>query len=171
LSLIHAEQELAKLKEDLNVVLERVKLCREMLPNSPGIGEDEALAEVVGFLEACKPRMVSQPPRGDHTSGTCTGAAQGSWLKSPVRASGLQVEIIQAGTQGVLTEELLELSLKVNDELLKTLEAERTGQPLPVDDDTPGMIDDYASWSIRSGGGTHRPRACGCCVGRERGHG
>jgi hypothetical protein len=41
------------------VVLERVRLCREMLPNSPGVKQDEALAEVVGFLEACKPRMVS----------------------------------------------------------------------------------------------------------------
>lgn len=38
----------------------KVKLCREMLKESPGIDEDEALAEVVGFLEACRDRMVSK---------------------------------------------------------------------------------------------------------------
>lgn len=54
-----SERELTKLKEDLEAVMDRVRLCREMLPNSPGIREDEALAEVIGFLEACKPRMVS----------------------------------------------------------------------------------------------------------------
>lgn len=55
---VDVERELMKLKEDLETVMDRVRLCREMLPNSPGIREDEALAEVVGFLEACKPRMV-----------------------------------------------------------------------------------------------------------------
>jgi hypothetical protein len=40
----------------------KVKLCREMLKESPGIDEDEALAEVVGFLEACRDRMVSEYP-------------------------------------------------------------------------------------------------------------
>lgn len=39
-------------------VFEKVKLCREMLLESPGIQEDEALAEVVGFLEACRDRMA-----------------------------------------------------------------------------------------------------------------
>lgn len=29
-----------------------------MLPQSSGIDKDEALSEVVGFLEACRPRMV-----------------------------------------------------------------------------------------------------------------
>jgi hypothetical protein len=31
-----------------------------MLKESPGIDEDEALAEVVGFLEACRDRMVKK---------------------------------------------------------------------------------------------------------------
>lgn len=36
--------------------------------------------------------------------------------------------------QGVLSEELLELCLKVNHELLRTLEAERTGTTISPDD-------------------------------------
>ena len=52
------EKEFLKLEVDLMTVFEKVKLCREMLLESPGIQEDEALAEVVGFLEACRDRMA-----------------------------------------------------------------------------------------------------------------
>jgi len=53
------EAALAKLKGDLDVVAEKVALCNEMVPNSPGVANgDDALAEVVGFLEACRPRML-----------------------------------------------------------------------------------------------------------------
>ena len=45
------EDELAKLREDLGTVAEKIALCREMLPHSPGIANDDALAEIVGFLE------------------------------------------------------------------------------------------------------------------------
>ena len=38
-----------KLEVDLLTVFEKVKLCREMLRESPGIQEDEALAEVDAF--------------------------------------------------------------------------------------------------------------------------
>jgi hypothetical protein len=54
----HTDTQLRKLEQDLEVVADRVRLCREMLPLSPGIGQDAALAEVVGFLEACRPRLV-----------------------------------------------------------------------------------------------------------------
>lgn len=54
------EAELNKLKTDLLEVSERTKLCREMLPISPGIKEDDTLAELIGFMEACRPRLVSQ---------------------------------------------------------------------------------------------------------------
>lgn len=91
-----------KLQEDLNVVLEKVKLCREMLPQSPGIQSDEALAEVVGFLEACRDRMI---------------------------------DLIEAGTQGLLDEDLFASCLRVNDALLRTLDAEKNGTPIAVDDD------------------------------------
>lgn len=47
----------SKLQQDLKVVLEKVRLCREMLPESPGIYQDEILAEVIGFLEACQDRL------------------------------------------------------------------------------------------------------------------
>lgn len=63
-----------------------------MLLESPGISSDEALAEVVGFLEACRDRMP---------------------------------ELIEAGTHGLLGEDLLGLCLKANDAILKTLEAEK----------------------------------------------
>ncbi|CAM9767034.1 unnamed protein product, partial [Discosporangium mesarthrocarpum] len=33
-------------------------LCRSMLPGSTGVEKDETLLELVGFLEACRPRMV-----------------------------------------------------------------------------------------------------------------
>ena len=40
------------------MVKDKIILCRQMLPESAGVGKDEALSEVVGFLEACRPRMV-----------------------------------------------------------------------------------------------------------------
>jgi len=48
----------AKLRADLEAVAEKVNLCNEMVPLSPGVEADEALAEIVGFLEACRPRML-----------------------------------------------------------------------------------------------------------------
>lgn len=84
--------ESVRLEGDLGVVMEKVRMCREMLQVSPGIDEDETLADVVGFLEACRDRMA---------------------------------EVIEAGTQGLLGEELFALCLKVNDAVLRTLEAER----------------------------------------------
>jgi hypothetical protein len=89
---VQVEDEFLKLQLDLSVVMEKVNLCREILQVSPGIQHDEALADVVGFLEACRDRM------GD---------------------------VIEAGTQGLLGEELFEVALKVNDAVLRTLDAER----------------------------------------------
>lgn len=93
--------EVEKLRSDLGVVVEQVKLCREMLLNSPGIKEDEALSDVVGFLEACRDRLV---------------------------------DIVEAGAQGILGEELFEFALKVNDAVSRTLEAERTGLKIDVEE-------------------------------------
>lgn len=76
--------------------MEKVRLCREMLLVSPGIAQDELLADVVGFLEACRDRMA---------------------------------DVIEAGTQGLLGEDLFSECLKVNDAILKTLDAEKV--PLP----------------------------------------
>ena len=89
---------LAKLADDLKALQEKIKLCCEMLPESPGVHQDETLADVVGFLEACQPRMV---------------------------------DLVEAGMQGLLGEELLMTALQLNDKLATTLEAERTGNPLP----------------------------------------
>lgn len=86
------EDEFLKLQLDLSVVMEKVNLCREILQVSPGIQHDEALADVIGFLEACRDRMV---------------------------------DVIEAGTQGLLGEDLFAVALKVNDAVLRTLEAER----------------------------------------------
>jgi hypothetical protein len=86
------EQEFQKLEVDLITVFEKVKLCREMLQVSPGIKTDEALAEVVGFLEACRDRMA---------------------------------DVIEAGTQGLLNEELLAKCFRANDAIFRTLDAEK----------------------------------------------
>ena len=37
---------MAKLADDLRSLHEKIKLCREMLPESPGVQYDETLAEV-----------------------------------------------------------------------------------------------------------------------------
>ena len=50
---------IVKVRTDLDVVAEHVSLLESMLPNSPGIKEDEAMSEVVGFLEACRPRLAN----------------------------------------------------------------------------------------------------------------
>ena len=84
--------EFSKLESDLWSVMEKVRMCREMMQVSPGIAEDETLADVIGFLEAVRDRM------GD---------------------------LIDAGAQGVLGEEIFALCLKVNEAVFRTLEAER----------------------------------------------
>ena len=38
-----AQDSHAKLDADLDAVMEKVRLCREMLPESPGIQQDEVL--------------------------------------------------------------------------------------------------------------------------------
>jgi len=50
------------------------------------------------------------------------------------------VELIEAGMHGVLGEDLFELCLKVNDELLKTLEAEMKGVPITTENLMPKEI-------------------------------
>lgn len=40
------------------MVKDKITLCRQMLPESAGVDNDGALSEVVGFLEACRPRVV-----------------------------------------------------------------------------------------------------------------
>ena len=85
--------EFQRLEADLSTVFDKVTLCQDMLRESPGIHADELLAEVVGFLEACRDRLA---------------------------------DIIEAGTQGLMTEELLGRCLKVNDAVLRTLDAEKS---------------------------------------------
>lgn len=99
----------AKITADLNVVLEKIRLCREMLPQSPGIASDDLLSEVVGFLEACQARLM---------------------------------ELIEARLSGgensqetELSEEVFEYCLRVNDALTRTLDAEKDGLVIDVDDE------------------------------------
>jgi hypothetical protein len=82
----------SKLEKDLATVFEKIKLCREMMQESPGIAEDDALAEVIGFLEACRDRMA---------------------------------DVIEAGTQGLLSETLLAECFRANDAIFRTLDAEK----------------------------------------------
>ncbi|KAJ8604574.1 hypothetical protein CTAYLR_007625 [Chrysophaeum taylorii] len=86
------EAAMRKLKGDLDAVAEKVLLCNEMVPLSEGIDHDDALAEIVGFLEACRPRML---------------------------------DLIEAGSRGALSDDILAMALKVNDDLAKALEYEK----------------------------------------------
>eukprot|EP00903_Cladosiphon_okamuranus_P005348 g5344.t1 len=94
-------QTMEKLEEDLQMVKDKITLCRQMLPESAGVDRDAAFSEVVGFLEACRPRMV---------------------------------DLVEAGVGGALGEDTFAKCLQINDALLRTLEAEREGKPIPVDD-------------------------------------
>eukprot|EP00607_Mallomonas_marina_P001505 CAMPEP_0182427708 /NCGR_PEP_ID=MMETSP1167-20130531/19002_1 /TAXON_ID=2988 /ORGANISM="Mallomonas Sp, Strain CCMP3275" /LENGTH=379 /DNA_ID=CAMNT_0024610141 /DNA_START=360 /DNA_END=1499 /DNA_ORIENTATION=+ len=96
--------DVTKLQCDLQEVFEKVRLCREMMRESPGIQSDEALAEVIGYLEACRDRMM---------------------------------DLVEAGTQGLLGEELLATCLRANDAVLRTLEAEKNGTSIEVEDGLP----------------------------------
>eukprot|EP01035_Chromulina_nebulosa_P019989 gene19989-25959_t len=100
------QSEFNRLDKDLDAVNEKIILCREMLQVSPGISKDEAFAEIIGFLEACRDRMN---------------------------------DLIEAGTHGLLGEELFAKCLKTNDSILKTLEAERSGLK-SVDDEIPAIV-------------------------------
>ena len=86
-----------RIDADLAIVIEKVKMCRQMLFISPGVDKDEVLADVVGFLEACRDRMV---------------------------------DLIESGTRGMLNEGLFEKCLKVNDAVLRTLDAERVSSQM-----------------------------------------
>ena len=50
-------------------------------------------------------------------------------------------DVIEAGANGMLTEEVFSEALRVNDAIQRTLEAERTGTRIPVDDDAPETSD------------------------------
>ena len=49
---------MVKLNQDLIVVCDQIGLCRAMLLETVGIEHDEILSEVVGYLEACRDRML-----------------------------------------------------------------------------------------------------------------
>ena len=83
----------AKILADLGVLKEKIDLCESMLhpgdgTPKPSLKSNEALLGVIGFLEACTPRMV---------------------------------ELVEAGSQGALSEAALMECLTVNDRLLKIL--------------------------------------------------
>jgi len=61
-----------KISNDLETVEEKISLCHAMLHDSKGeiLNTNEALRGVIGFLEACAPRMVELVQAG--TSGTNT---------------------------------------------------------------------------------------------------
>mmetsp|Transcript_10049 Transcript_10049/g.14162 ORF Transcript_10049/g.14162 Transcript_10049/m.14162 type:complete len:388 (+) Transcript_10049:25-1188(+) len=56
---LNPAQEMIKLKVDLVCVREKAELCQEILQHSPGVEHDEVLWELVGFLEACQPRLLA----------------------------------------------------------------------------------------------------------------
>lgn len=110
-----SEEGSKRLQNDLGVVMEKVQLCREIMLVSPGIKEDEMLAEVIGFLEACRDRWALL-------------VAKFSAITNRTRivlVANRMSELIESGTQGLLSEELFEKALMVNDAVTRTLEAEK----------------------------------------------
>lgn len=94
--------EMIKLNQDLVVVCDQIGLCRALLIESPGIEQDEILSEVVGYLEACRERLL---------------------------------ELIDAAASGLLSESLFAKILRINEYVIKTLDAEREGLKTPINDD------------------------------------
>lgn len=94
-----ADRDLTKLQQDLGEVRERARACFAMLSHSEGIESgDEALAEAVGFLEACKERLTEVIEAG-----------------------------MGGGEESItLTEAVLELALEVHEEVVEVLGAERS---------------------------------------------
>ncbi|GMI23708.1 hypothetical protein TrCOL_g3176 [Triparma columacea] len=88
----------AKVNDDLSSLEERIDLADMMRKETTQ--QDEVLLAVIGFLEACKPRVD---------------------------------QLIQAGTEGALSEEVFMKTLNVNDKLLAIL----ADEPLPVSPDVP----------------------------------
>jgi len=106
-----------KLQQDLNVLTERNTMCQEILVVSPGITKDDLLRESIGFLEACRDRMV---------------------------------DLIDAGAQGILSEEMFALVLKINDEVMKTLYAEKVWYTIVLSFDIHICAVDYCMCVISS---------------------
>eukprot|EP00590_Aulacoseira_subarctica_P010054 CAMPEP_0172421966 /NCGR_PEP_ID=MMETSP1064-20121228/8177_1 /TAXON_ID=202472 /ORGANISM="Aulacoseira subarctica , Strain CCAP 1002/5" /LENGTH=180 /DNA_ID=CAMNT_0013162605 /DNA_START=98 /DNA_END=640 /DNA_ORIENTATION=- len=101
-----------KILADLDTLNEQVDLCLDMLKASRGKPingrtSDEALLGVIGFLEACAPRMV---------------------------------ELIEAATQGVLSEATLNKCLEANDRLLKVLSDFDTTQNSSTEINPPPVV-------------------------------
>lgn len=121
-----AEDGLKRLQSDLNAVMEKVQLCREIMLVSPGIDEDETLAGVVGFLEACRDRCEVIIIIAIDFCVKADLPTNFNFMTSKYRMGSL----IEAGTQGELSEELFERCLSVNDAVCRTLDAERVSSSM-----------------------------------------
>ena len=49
---------------DLDKVVDQVRYCRSLLPESPGIEQDESLYQAIGYLEACHDRLLALAEAG-----------------------------------------------------------------------------------------------------------
>eukprot|EP00953_Heterococcus_sp_UTEX-ZZ885_P007458 4520-Heterococcus_DN1.PRE.1 len=124
------------------------ELCQQMMQHSPGVEHDDVLKELIGFLEACRPRMVELIEYAEFHTAAATTVVQ-PLLFRQLRRKRVEVclspsatsQVIQAtskrnpdaGMVGELEPELLESCLKLNDALLRTLTAERTHTQLEVE--------------------------------------
>ena len=57
----------SRLRKDLSIVYEKIRLCRELLFESKGAENGQLLAELVGFLEACEPLLRGLLEVGSHS--------------------------------------------------------------------------------------------------------
>eukprot|EP00518_Triparma_eleuthera_P010701 CAMPEP_0182488260 /NCGR_PEP_ID=MMETSP1319-20130603/48318_1 /TAXON_ID=172717 /ORGANISM="Bolidomonas pacifica, Strain RCC208" /LENGTH=227 /DNA_ID=CAMNT_0024690387 /DNA_START=88 /DNA_END=771 /DNA_ORIENTATION=+ len=86
----------SKVSADLESLSDRISLCSEMQKEASS--DDEALLAVIGFLEACAPRVHA---------------------------------LIQAGAEGILSEDTFMKCLEVNDKLLAILSDSDEEAPAP----------------------------------------
>ncbi len=142
-----AEEELAKLADDLTQVRERARACREVLPRSPGIeAGDEALAEAIGFLEACKPRLADVVEAG----------MAGAGLSEALLAMALEVheEVMQTlDAEKAKAAGAPESSLKTDTEGKTDDLLDFDAPPPPYDEATTRPIASYPDAQAGGGGG------------------
>ena len=60
------DSEFAKLRHDVNDVLDKIRIYAELVYLEPTASIDDALAEILGFLEACKERFAELIEAGSH---------------------------------------------------------------------------------------------------------
>ena len=115
----------SKLERDLHEVFEKIKLCREMLAER---GMGTAFAEGEG-LDALSEVIGFLEACRDRMA-----------------------DLIEAGTLGMLSEDLLSQCFRINDSIFRTLEAEKHGYNISIDDEPGDQLNLEHSSTLKQAG-------------------